>query len=119
MLSLDDAEKKLKSIVNIKFDQAVETGHLPEAMRFFKIFPLLNLHQTGLEKFCNYLCSQITDHGDKEFKKTLETPFNHKRYPVIYSDFLTNLFEYIAELIETYQPLVETYYGESHFPKWF
>jgi hypothetical protein len=50
LLSLEDAEKKLKLIVNIKFDQAVEIGHLPEAMRFFKIFPLLNLHQIGLNK---------------------------------------------------------------------
>jgi hypothetical protein len=113
LLSLDDAEKKLKSIVNIKFDQAVETGHLPEAMRFFKIFPLLNLHQIGLEKFCKHLCSQMNEHGEKTLKKTLETPFNHKRYPVLYSDYLTNLFEYIADIVETYQPLVETYYGHG------
>ena len=110
--SLDEAEKKLKSIVNIKFDQAVETGHLPEAMRFFKIFPLLNLHQTGLEKFCKHLCQQINDYGDKKLKETLKIPFNHKRYPVLYSDYLTNLFEYMADIVETYQPLVETYYGK-------
>ncbi len=114
LLSLDDAEKKLKQIVNIKFDQAVEIGHLPEAMRFFKIFPLLNLHQIGLEKFCKHLCLQINDHGDKMLKKTLEIPFNHKRYPVLYSDYLTSLFEYIADIVETYQPLVETYYGEFY-----
>jgi len=113
LLSLDDAEKKLKSIVNIKFDQAVETGNLPEAMRFFKIFPLLNLHRIGLEKFCKHLCLQINDHGEKMLKKTLEVPFNHKRYPVLYSDYLTNLFEYIADIVEAYQPLVETYYGHG------
>ncbi|CAF0916497.1 unnamed protein product [Rotaria sordida] len=111
LLSLDEAEKKLKSIVNVKFDQAVEIGHLPEAMRFFKIFPLLNLHQIGLEKFCKHLCLQINNHGEKTLKKTLEIPFNHKRYPVIYSDYLTSLFEYVADIVETYQPLVETYYG--------
>ncbi|CAF3479206.1 unnamed protein product [Rotaria socialis] len=113
LLSLEDAEKKLKAIVNVKFDQAVEIGHLPEAMRFFKIFPLLNLHQIGLEKFCKHLCLQVNDHGDKELKKTLDIPFNNKRYPVIFSDYLTNLFEYTAEIVETYQPLVETYYGHG------
>lgn len=112
LLSLQEAEKKLNSIVNIKFDQAVETGNLPEAMRFFKIFPLLNLHEIGLKKFCKHLCLQINDHGDKTLKKTLETPFNHKRYPVLFSDHLTNLYEYIADIVETYQPLVETYYGK-------
>jgi hypothetical protein len=81
-------------------------------MRFFKIFPLLNLHQIGLEKFCKHLCLQINDHGEKTLKKTLETPFNHKRYPVLYADYLTNLFEHIADIVETYQPLVETYYGQ-------
>lgn len=84
-------------------------------MRFFKIFPLLNLHEIGLKKFCKHLCLQINDHGDKTLKKTLETPFNHKRYPVLFSDHLTNLYEYIADIVETYQPLVETYYGKT-FP---
>ena len=112
LLSLQDAEKKLNSIVNIKFDQAVETGNLPEAMRFFKIFPLLNLHEIGLKKFCKHLCLQINEYGEKTLKKTLETPFNHKRYPVLYSDYLTNLYEHIADIVETYQPLVETYYGK-------
>lgn len=111
LLSLDEAEKKLKLIVNIKFDQAVETGNLPEAMRFFKIFPLLNLHSIGLEKFCKHLCLQITDFGEKSLKKAQDIPFNHKRYPVIYSDHLTVLFEHIANIVEAYQPLVETYYG--------
>lgn len=113
LLSLDDAEKTLKRIVNEKFDQAVETGNLPEGMRFFKIFPLLNLHQIGLEKFCKHLCLQINDHGEKTLKKTLEIPYNDRRYPVIYSDYLTNLFEYVADIVETYQPLVETYYGHG------
>ncbi|CAF0945754.1 unnamed protein product [Adineta steineri] len=113
LLSLEEAEKKLKQIVNIKFDQAVEIGHLPEAMRFFKIFPLLNLHQIGLQKFCKHLCLQINNHGEQMLKKTLEIPFNHKRYPVLYSDYLTSLFEYIADIVETYQPLVETYYGHG------
>ena len=33
------------------------------------------------------------------------------RAGVIYADTLTLLYEGIARLIETYQPLVETYYG--------
>jgi conserved oligomeric Golgi complex subunit 4 len=112
-LSLDDAEKKLKSIVNVKFDQAVETGNLPEAMRFFKIFPLLNLHRIGLEKFCKHLCLQINNYGEQLLEKTSKIPFNHQRFPVIYSDYLTSLFEYIADIVEAYQPLVETYYGKE------
>lgn len=108
---MDDAEKKLKQIVNIKFDQAIETGNIPEAMRFFKIFPLLNLHRIGLEKFCKHICLQINEHGEKTLIKTLEIPFNHKRYPVLYSDHLNSLLEFIATIIEAHQPLVANCYG--------
>jgi conserved oligomeric Golgi complex subunit 4 len=54
--SLQEAEAKLKAIVNEKYDDAVQTGDLPQAERFFKIFPLTGQHENGLEKFSKYLC---------------------------------------------------------------
>ncbi|UJR30145.1 hypothetical protein I4U23_017685 [Adineta vaga] len=109
--SLEDAEKKLKVIVNIKFDEAIENGHLPEAMRYFKIFPLLKLDRVGLEKFCKHLSSEIHDYGEESLRKTSEIPFNNKRYPVLYADHLRSLLDYVAEKIDTFQPLVESFYG--------
>ncbi|CAF1294888.1 unnamed protein product [Adineta ricciae] len=111
LLSLEEAKAKLIEIVNVKFDQAVEAGYLPDAMRFFKIFPLLKLDQVGLEKFCKHLCSEIKEYGEKTLQATLQIPFNHKRYPVRYSDHLKTFLDFIATKIESCQPIVESYYG--------
>lgn len=41
----------------------------------------------------------------------LSTNQTDKRFNVVYADTITLLFEGIARLIETHQPLIETYYG--------
>lgn len=38
----------------------MKQGDLPQVERFFKIFPLLGLHEEGLSKFSEYLCKQVT-----------------------------------------------------------
>lgn len=38
----------------------MKQGDLPQVERFFKIFPLLALHEEGLSKFSEYLCKQVT-----------------------------------------------------------
>lgn len=37
----------------------MKQGDLPQVERFFKIFPLLGLHEEGLSKFSEYLCKQV------------------------------------------------------------
>ena len=58
---LHEAQNKLKNIVNSKFDAAVHTGDLPSVERFFKIFPLVGMHEEGLSKFSKYLCAQVIE----------------------------------------------------------
>ena len=58
---LHQAQQKLKTIINAKFDEALNTGDLANVERLFKIFPLLNLHDVGLKKFCTYLCSNVSE----------------------------------------------------------
>jgi hypothetical protein len=57
---LQEAEEKLKSIVNTKFDAAVHSGDFASIERFFKIFPLIGLHEEGLTKFGKFLSSQVS-----------------------------------------------------------
>lgn len=59
LLLLQEAEQKLRVIVAEKLDKAVEAVDLAQVERFFKIFPLLGLHQQGLARFGQYLCSQV------------------------------------------------------------
>ena len=56
---LQEAEQRLKAIVTEKFAVATKEGDLPQVERFFKIFPLLGLHEEGLSKFSEYLCKQV------------------------------------------------------------
>lgn len=56
---LREAETKLKSLTNNKFDVAVTTRDIPSVERFFKIFPLLGLKEEGLVKFAKWLSMQV------------------------------------------------------------
>ena len=57
---LHEAETKLKGIVNNRFDASVHSNDVASVERFFKIFPLLGLHEEGLTKFGKYLSSQVS-----------------------------------------------------------
>uniref|UniRef100_A0A665T999 Conserved oligomeric Golgi complex subunit 4 n=1 Tax=Echeneis naucrates TaxID=173247 RepID=A0A665T999_ECHNA len=88
LVMLQEAEQKLKVIVAEKLDEAVAAVDLAQVERFFKIFPLLGLHQQGLARFGQYLCSQLASKAEE------------------------NLL--LHTYVSTHQPIVETYYGPGH-----
>ncbi|OWK16510.1 COG4 [Cervus elaphus hippelaphus] len=90
---LQEAEQRLKAIVTEKFAVATKEGDLPQVERFFKIFPLLGLHEEGLSKFSEYLCKQVASKAEENLLLVLGTDMR------------------IARIVETHQPIVETYYG--------
>lgn len=57
---LYESEEKLKTIVNSKFDAAVHSQDVASVERFFKIFPLLAMHNEGITKFGKYLAAQVS-----------------------------------------------------------
>ncbi|GLH15973.1 Conserved oligomeric Golgi complex subunit 4 [Gryllus bimaculatus] len=112
---LQDAASQLRSVVNLRFDEAVRAEDLASVERFFKLFPLLGLHDEGLEKFSNYLSTKIADTANGNLKTALSTQASDRRANIIFADTLTLLFEGIARIIEIHQPLIETYYDFSEF----
>ncbi|XP_063134208.1 conserved oligomeric Golgi complex subunit 4 isoform X3 [Rattus norvegicus] len=108
---LQEAEQRLKAIVAEKFAAATKEGDLPQVERFFKIFPLLGLHEDGLSKFSEYLCKQVASKAEENLLLVLGSDMSDRRAAVIFADTLTLLFEGIARIVETHQPIVETYYG--------
>ncbi|CAH1779240.1 unnamed protein product [Owenia fusiformis] len=108
---LHEAESKLKSIVNNRFDAAVHAGDSGSVTRYFKIFPLLGLHEEGLKKFSKYLCAQIGETAAKNLDAAISSGVTGPRANVVFADTITMLYESIARLVEVHQPLVETYYG--------
>ncbi|XP_039279872.1 conserved oligomeric Golgi complex subunit 4-like [Nilaparvata lugens] len=114
---LQEAAGQLRDIVTIKFTEAVRKSDAASVERFFKIFPLINMHDYGLEKYSAYLAAKLDEASAKSMKSTLETPSNDKRACVVFADMLTVLFETIARLFEIHQPLIETYYGPGRLLK--
>uniref|UniRef100_A0A8C2I3I9 Conserved oligomeric Golgi complex subunit 4 n=1 Tax=Cyprinus carpio TaxID=7962 RepID=A0A8C2I3I9_CYPCA len=104
---LQEAERNLKALVTTRLEEAVTTGDLPQVERFFKILPLLGLHEQGLARFAQYLCSQVGACVYVHLK-----PGTHQadgQCQVVFDLFLYLLG--IARIVETHQPIVETYYG--------
>ncbi|CAK6954889.1 conserved oligomeric Golgi complex subunit 4 [Scomber scombrus] len=114
LVMLQEAEQKLKVIVAEKLDEAVAAVDLAQVERFFKIFPLLGLHQQGLARFGQYLCTQLASKAEENLLLATGGDLGEKRAPLVFADTLTLLLEGIARVVETHQPIVETYYGPGH-----
>ncbi|XP_017773856.1 PREDICTED: conserved oligomeric Golgi complex subunit 4 [Nicrophorus vespilloides] len=111
VLTLKDAASQLQAIVQHRFDEAIRNVDLGTIERFFKIFPLLGMHDEGIRCFCQYLSTKIEEAAVKNMSIALNTSISDKRQPVVFADTLTLLFEGLARMIDTHQPLIETYYG--------
>lgn len=59
LATLQQAAHQLRTVVTHKFDEAVKSEDLASVERFFKIFPLLGMHNEGIVKFCEYLSSKV------------------------------------------------------------
>uniref|UniRef100_A0A3Q3PZL3 Conserved oligomeric Golgi complex subunit 4 n=1 Tax=Monopterus albus TaxID=43700 RepID=A0A3Q3PZL3_MONAL len=113
LVLLQEAEQKLKVIVAEKLDEAVAAVNLAQVERFFKIFPLLGLHQQGLARFGQYLCSQLGSKAEENLLLATGGDLGEKRALLVFADTLTLLLEGIARVVETHQPIVETYYVDK------
>uniref|UniRef100_A0A8C7GVR0 Conserved oligomeric Golgi complex subunit 4 n=1 Tax=Oncorhynchus kisutch TaxID=8019 RepID=A0A8C7GVR0_ONCKI len=111
---LQEAEQRLKVLVADRLDEAVTRGDLAQVERFFKIFPLLGLHEQGLARFGQYLCSQLASKADENLLLAVGGELGERRAALVFADTLTLLLEGIARVVETHQPIVETYYGPGY-----
>jgi len=66
---------------------------------------------SGIKSFCTFLRGKIALTADKNLKSAINTSLADKRYQIVYADTLVLLFEGLARVIDTHQPLLETYYG--------
>ena len=98
-------------VVSRRFDEAVKDEDLASIERFFKLFPLLNMHKEGLQNFNQYLCTKLVDTSKKNLKQAVDTQPGDKRAYVIFAVTLTLLFEGVARTVDIHQPLIETYCG--------
>nr|CAG4641537.1 EOG090X02VY [Eurycercus lamellatus] len=111
LVLLHEAQAQLCQVLQLKFDEAVQDADAASVERFFKIFPLLNMHEEGITKFSSYLAAQLKEKTPKNLRQVGSVETNNIRANVIFADTLTLLLEGVARIVEIHQPLVETYYG--------
>lgn len=111
---LQDATELLQDTVSKRFDHASLVRDAQSVERYFKIFPLLGMHDAGLGKFVEHLGRALQASADRCLKDATDTPASSNRASIAYADGLTSVFEEVAKTIETHQPLIETHYGPEH-----
>ncbi|XP_011191365.1 conserved oligomeric Golgi complex subunit 4 [Zeugodacus cucurbitae] len=112
--TLEKATEKMQKLVVIRFDEAVNKDDLASVERFLKLFPLLGMHQDGIEKFGKYICMKLAMKCEKELRSSLDIAKAENRLSVAFSDTLTTLLENFARVIEVNKPIIETYYGSGY-----
>lgn len=109
--TLEQAATQIRQVVTQKFDEAVKKDDLASVERFFKIFPLLGMHDEGLAKFMTYICTKLQAKAQKELRSSMDIAKAEKRTTVAFSDTLTVLLENIARVVEVNQAIIENCYG--------
>lgn len=57
---LHEAKDHLQKVLQHKMDEAINDGDAASVERFFKIFPLLNMQEEGIQKFSSYLALKVS-----------------------------------------------------------
>nr|CAD2183787.1 unnamed protein product [Meloidogyne enterolobii] len=81
--------------------------------RLFKLFPLINEHQSGLKRYGSHICDKIAELSQQNYKIMQAGGTDDNRKNVLFADTLTMLFEGIARLVELSQPVIISAYGQD------
>ena len=80
LATLHEAETRVRGVVTRRFHEAVKDEDLASIERFFKIFPLLGLHEEGLKHFTAYLCTKIAANSKKNLESMLHERNGRGKY---------------------------------------
>lgn len=110
---LRQASIDLKQQLEQKFDEAKSRGDIATMERLFKLFPLINEHQSGLKRYGAHICDKIAELSEQNYKIMQAGGTDDNRKNVLFADTLTMLFEGIARLVELSQPVIISSYGQD------
>nr|CAD2175392.1 unnamed protein product [Meloidogyne enterolobii] len=110
---LRQASIELKQQIEQKFDEAKAKGDVATMERLFKLFPLINEHQSGLKRYGSHICDKIAELSQQNYKIMQAGGTDDNRKNVLFADTLTMLFEGIARLVELSQPVIISAYGQD------
>ncbi|BGP23290.1 intra-Golgi transport-related protein [Rhodotorula toruloides] len=87
------------------FRTAAEANDTNNINRFFKLFPMIEEEEKGLEVYADWVAGIVRAKTGALSTKS--------QSPTHFSALLTTLFEAIALILSQHQPVVEKYYGEG------
>jgi conserved oligomeric Golgi complex subunit 4 len=108
-VTLEHASESLCGLYLREFDKAVKENDGGKITRFFKLFPLINRSEVGLDVYGQYVCQGVAARARANLNAG--TGGNQSKDGFFYSNALTKLFEHIASIIEGHGGLVERHYG--------
>lgn len=108
---LQDATVMLQNKISLHFKEAVGVGDSASVERFFKLFLLVGMRDYGLSQYASFLCSKLVDFQRNKLTAELKSGLKRNNSSMIFADVMTLLFEEIARILESNQPIVETYCG--------
>jgi hypothetical protein len=108
---LRDAAAMLRNKVSLHFKEATSVNDTASVQRFFKLFPMLNMHDYGLEQFSGFLRKTLKATVNEKLTVIRGGGVKERRNVTVFADVITFLFEEIAKIVMESKPLVETYYG--------
>ncbi|KAK4556184.1 Golgi transport complex subunit 4 [Recurvomyces mirabilis] len=109
--TLNAASESLCGLFLREFDKAARDGDGAAVTRLFKLFPLIDRREVGLDAYGRYVCSGIAARARTNMGAS------QRREGLFYANALTKLFEHIAQIIDGHEPLVERHYGVGSMTK--
>jgi len=109
--TLNAAAESLCGLFLREFEKAAKEGDGARVTRFFKLFPLIERSDVGLDAYGRYVCSGIAARARSNMNTV------QQRQGLFYANALTKLFEHIAQIIDGHEPLVERHYGVGSMTK--
>ncbi|QIW98878.1 hypothetical protein AMS68_004396 [Peltaster fructicola] len=103
--TLTTAAESLCALFLREVETAAQAGNGAGVTRFFKLFPLIDRADVGLDAYGSYVCGGISARARTNMNSTA------RKDGFFYANALTKLFEHIAQIIDGHQPLVERHYG--------
>ena len=108
-VTLENASESLCGLFLREFEKAVKANNGSKITRFFKLFPLINRSDVGLDVYGRYVCQGVASRARANLNAG--TGGNQSKDEFFYANALTKLFEHIAQIVVGHGGLVERHYG--------
>ena len=108
-VTLENASESLCGLFLREFDKAVKENDGSKITRFFKLFPLIDRSDVGLDVYGRYVCQGVATRARANLNAG--TGGNQSKDGFFYANALTKLFEHIAQIVDGHGGLVERHYG--------